>query len=256
MSPRDIVEQWYQGRALVWGHRGARAYAPMNTLPSFELAMTQGAHGIELDVHRSKDGFPVILHDYTVDGTTDGHGVITEMTLAEIKELDAGRSFGEAYKGVQIPTLDEVFDLVGQKMIVNVEIKGERPVSDGVEQIVADCIQRHNMQAHVGLSSFNPTILKRFRQIMPQVPLGYLQEMGYDAPGVDTEAAILRDDCEAWHPRHSVVDEAYMQQARSLERLVNVWTINDAERAKHLRALGVSGFITDTPDVILKALAE
>lgn len=255
MTARDILRQWYQaGQTLVWGHRGAKAYAPMNTLPSFELAMTQGVHGIELDVHRSKDGYPVILHDYTVDGTTNGTGRITEMTLAEIRELDAGRYFGEAFKGVQIPTLDEVFELTGQKIIVNVEIKGESPVSDGVEQIVADCIQRHNMQSHVILSSFNPTILKRFHQIMPQIPLGYLSEIGYEPPGFGTAAAILPEACEAWHPNQRSVDAAYMETVG--DHWVHVWTVNDPQRARDLRDLGVHALITDCPDVILKAIAE
>lgn len=258
MTARDLLHQWYQGRTVVWGHRGAKAYAPMNTLPSFELAMQQGVHGVELDVHRSKDGHPVILHDYTVDGTTNGTGTITEMTLAEIKALDAGSYFGEAFKGVQIPTLDEVFDLVGQKIVVNVEIKGESPVSDGVEQVVADCIVRHNMQAHVILSSFNPTILKRFHQILPQIPLGYLETVGYEPPGVGTEAAIRREECEAWHPGEMLLasDPSALDAAKAAGQYINVWTCNDPERAKRLRDRGVDALITDCPDVILKAISE
>jgi glycerophosphoryl diester phosphodiesterase len=256
MTARDILQQWYQGQTLVWGHRGAKAYAPMNTLPSFELAIQQGAHGIELDVQRSKDGYPVILHDYTVDGTTNGTGRITDMTLAEIKELDAGRYFGEAYKGVQIPTLDEVFELVGTKIFINVEIKGESPEADGIEQIVADCLRRHGLDTTIIVSSFNPTILKRFRQLMPSIPLGYLQQIGYEPPGYGTDAAILRDECEAWHPPHLMADESYIQQAHAQDCKVNVWTVNDPQKAKDLRDLGVDALITDYPDVILKALAE
>jgi glycerophosphoryl diester phosphodiesterase len=241
---------------VVWGHRGAKAYAPMNTLPSFQLALDQGAQGIELDVHRSKDGYPVILHDFTVNSTTNGEGRITDMTLAEIKALDAGSYFGEAYKGVQIPTLNEVFELVGQRMIVNVEIKSESMDTDGVEQLVADCIQRHSMEQHVVVSSFNALTLKRFRQVMPQIPLGYLHQTGYESPGYGTESAILREDCEAWHPNHYMVDESYMQQAKALNKRVNVWTVNDPQRARELRDLGVDSLITDAPDVILKAVAE
>jgi glycerophosphoryl diester phosphodiesterase len=246
----------YPQKIVVWGHRGAKAYAPMNTLPSFQLALDQGAHGIELDVHRSKDGYPVILHDFTVDSTTNGTGRITDMTLAEIKELDAGSYFGEAYKGVQIPTLDEVFELVGHQMIVNVEIKSESVNTDGVEQVVADCIQRHNMAARVVVSSFNPLTLKRFRQIMPHIALGYLHQTGYEPDGYGTEAAITRGECEAWHPNQTMVDAEYMQQAKQSNRKVNVWTVNDPQRARELRDLGVDALITDAPDVILKAIAE
>ena len=91
MKARKILSQMYaDDKLLVYGHRGASFYAPMNTIPAFELAAEQGADGIELDVHLSKDGHLVIVHDFTVDSTTDGAGTVTEMTLAELKELDAG----------------------------------------------------------------------------------------------------------------------------------------------------------------------
>lgn len=109
------LENIYQGRTLVWGHRGARAYAPMNTIPSFELALKQGADGVELDTHLTKDGYLIVLHDFTVDSTTNGKGLAKDMMLKEIKALDAGSSFSSEYAGTQIPTLDEVFEAIGKK---------------------------------------------------------------------------------------------------------------------------------------------
>ncbi|MBC7809703.1 MAG: glycerophosphodiester phosphodiesterase, partial [Burkholderiales bacterium] len=151
----------FDGQTLVFGHRGAKAYAPMNTLPAYELAAEQGAHGIELDVHRSKDGYAVIVHDFKVDATSDGKGLVTEMTLAQLKRLDAGAWFDPKFAGTRIPTLDEVFESVGQRLFVNVEIKSDSLETDGVEQVVADCITRHNMQSRVIVSSFNPYTLHR-----------------------------------------------------------------------------------------------
>lgn len=255
MTPRDIMKEWYQGQTLVWGHRGAQAYAPMNTLPAFELAIQQGAQGIELDIHRSKDGYPVVVHDFTVDHTTNVTGRVADFTLAELKALDAGTWFGAAFAGVTIPTLDEVFDLVGPHIIVNVEIKSESLEPDGVEEAVADCLQRYPA-ARAIVSSFNPVILKRFRQIMPHMPLAYLDSVTYTPPGFGTEAAILREDCEAWHSHHTMTDALYMAQANALNKFVHVWTVNDPQRARELRDLGVHALITDTPDVILKALRE
>nr|MCU0514644.1 glycerophosphodiester phosphodiesterase [Anaerolineae bacterium] len=157
MTPHEMAHTMFPaGQTLVFGHRGAKAYAPMNTLPAFELAATQGAHGIELDVHRSRDGYPVIVHDFTVDHTTDGRGLVTALTLAELKALDAGSWFSPAFAGTRIPTLDEVFAAVGQRLYINVEIKAAHEDSDGVEQVVADCIVRHAMQRRVLVSSFNP----------------------------------------------------------------------------------------------------
>jgi glycerophosphoryl diester phosphodiesterase len=245
------LQAFGQNRPLVFGHRGAKAYAPMNTLPAFELAAAQGADGIELDVHRSKDGYPVIVHDFTVDETTDGRGRVTDLTLAELKALDAGGWFSEQFRGVRIPTLDEVFTAVGHRLLVNVEIKAETEDTDGVEQVVADCIARRTMSERVIVSSFNLPTLVRFRQIMPAVPIGFLHYLAI----TDEQRAFIQQHnltYEALHPYHERVTADYVQQAGS--RLINVWTVNEPERAVVMRELGVHGIITDQPDVILKAL--
>jgi glycerophosphoryl diester phosphodiesterase len=248
-----MLDAWYQGRTLVFGHRGASAYAPMNTLPAFELAVEQGAAGIELDVHRSQDGYPVIVHDFTVDSTTDGSGQVTSMTLAQLKELDAGSWFGEQFRGVRIPTLDEVFEAVGQKLYIHVEIKSVSEHTDGVEQVVADTIDRHGLRERVIVSSFNPLALKRFRDILPDVAIGFLYSA--DVP-VDTRLMMQQLDLphEARHPHEELIDVRYMAWAREQGYWVNTWTVNDPQRAVQLANLGVDGIITDKPDVILQAL--
>ena len=248
-----VLEDWYRGGTLVFGHRGASAYAPMNTIPAFELAATQGAAGIELDVQRSADGHAVICHDFTVDATTDGSGTVTAMTLAELRELDAGGWFSDDFRGVQIPTLDEVFEAVGDRLLVNVEIKSESQDTNGVEQLVADVIARHNMQQRVIVSSFNPLALKRFRDISSDVLIGFLysQEMPIDTQAIMRDLSLAH---EARHPHHTMIDDQYMQWAQAEKYRVNTWTVNDPARAVELRDLGVDAIITDKPDVILAAL--
>lgn len=240
---------------LILGHRGASAYAPMNTIPAFELAFDQGADGIELDVHRSQDGYAVIIHDFTVDHTTDGSGPVADMTLAELKALDAGGWFSDAFRGVQIPTLDEVFEVVGQRGFVNVEIKSDSQITDGVEQVVADVIARYSMSQQVIVSSFNPLALSRFRAIMPDVPIGFLYAA---AAGMEIDThAIMRQlglKYEAEHPHYKMIDKALMEQARSNGHYVNAWTVNDPEHTLALRELGVHTVITDKPDVMYRAL--
>src|SRR5712692_10819012 len=214
MSAQSVIDAMYAKSPLVFGHRGAKAYASMNTIPSFELAAKQGAHGVELDVHRSKDGYPVIVHNFTVDETTNGTGRVTDMTLSELKALDAGGWFSPQFKGVTIPTLDEVFEAVGKRLFVNVEIKSESPHSDGVEQVVADCIKRHAMQERVLISSFNAPTLVRFRALMPDVPIGYLYE---------GKAATLPHDApyEAFNPHHSLVTEELVKACRQRNVIIN-----------------------------------
>jgi glycerophosphoryl diester phosphodiesterase len=247
-------DEIYHGRTLVFGHRGAKAYAPMNTLPAFELAAEQGADGVELDVHFSKDRALVVLHDFTVDGTTDGSGHVKELTLAQLKALDAGGWFGETFKNTRIPTLDEVFTAVGQKLYINVEIKVESGDTAGLEQAVAERIARFGMQRRVIVSSFNFPVLQRFRQTMPEVPIGFL----YEEPMHDSQVfALLQNaDFEALHPRHTLIDANSMQRAKDIGYRVNTWTVNEPARAVELRDLGVDLIISDNPDVILRALGR
>lgn len=248
MTSRSIINAMYADSPLVYGHRGAKAYAPMNTLPAFELAVAQGAHAIELDVQRSRDGYPVIMHDFTVDTTTNGHGRVSELTLSELKALDAGAWFASAFAGVQIPTLDEVFESVGHRVFVNVEIKAATLYTDGVEEVVANCIKRHQMQQRVLISSFNPHTLARFRACLPDVPIGYL----YEGTATTVPADAIY---EAYHPCHTLISHRLVADCRQRQQLINVWTVNDPARALELCALGVDGIITDKPDTILQVIS-
>jgi len=248
-----ILDELYGGRTLVFGHRGASSYAPMNTLPAFELAADQGADGIELDVWLPADGDQlVILHDVTVDHTTNGSGSILTKTFKECKELDASYRFPQ-YRGVQIPTLDEVFEAVGHRLIVNVEIKADPAMRPETAAAVANCIRRSGMERRVIVSSFSALVLRGFREVMPEVPIGFLY--AEDTPESEWEL-IQALPHEAIHPHNTLIDEAFMADAAADGYLVNTWTVNDPNRARALAALGVRGLITDTPDVILKALGR
>jgi len=250
MTSKSILDAMYQGRTLIFGHRGASAYAPMNTLPAFELAAAQGADGVELDVHLSKDQQVIVLHDFTIDHTTNGSGYAREMTLAQLKALDAGSWMNPQFRDVRIPTLDEVFLAVGHKLYINVEIKSETEETDGVEQWVAACIEKHAMTERVIVSSFNPLALQRFREIMPDVPIGYLY-----APEEQPFQAIMETlPHEAKHPYHVMIDPGYMDWARQNGYRVNTWTVNGPARARELFDLGVDAIITDAPDVMLEVL--
>ncbi len=248
-----LLNEFYEGRMLIFGHRGAKAYAPMNTLPSFELALQQGADGIELDVRLSFDGALVIMHDDRVDATTDGAGRVADLTLAQLQSLDAGAWFGEAFRGTHIPTLDEVFETVGRRMRINVEIKAETARGNGIEVKVADTIRRHGLARSVIISSFNPLTLRRFRHEMPAVPIGYLYAI--DTPSFIPHL-IIGLEHEARNPHYSMVDAHYMVWAKKSGYRVNTWTVNDPARAVELRDLGVDCIITDAPDRIIAALSD
>jgi glycerophosphoryl diester phosphodiesterase len=215
----------------------------MNTLPSFQLAEQQGADGIELDVWLSRDGHLVVLHNDTVDETTDGTGGVQEKTLAELKALDAGSWFDPRFAGTRIPTLDEVFQSIGAGFLVNVEIKaiGDPDETNGIEQAVLESITRHNMQDRVIVSSFSLKTLQRLHSIAPDISIGFLYAT-YDALG----DPFIRQ-CQYLHPCHELLNAEYV--ARLPKVPLNTWTVNEPERMAELLEMGVRGIITDKPDV-------
>ena len=247
------LDHIYQGRTLVFGHRGAKAYAPMNTLPALELAIQQGADGVELDAHFSKDREVVIVHDFTVDSTTNGKGRVRDMTLAQIKALDAGGWFDPAFQNTRIPTLDEVFEAVGKQLFINVEIKVKSSDTEGLERVIADKIRNYALQQRVIVSSFDLPVLERFRRIMPDVPVGFLHMAALDDAQIRTLNTL---EFEAVHPHHTLIDTVYSTWAKDSGYRINTWTVNDPARALELHVLGVDAIISDNPDVILKALGR
>ncbi len=249
----SIQEAMASGEMLIMAHRGAMASAPMNTMAAFELALEQGADGIELDVQRSSDGHAVILHDFSVDATTDGSGPVAGKSLSELQELDAGSWFSSDYAGEGIPTLDQVFASLGDRTLFNVEIKSGREGSGKVEERVAACVRRFSVQNRVIVSSFDPTVLLNFRLLMPRVMIGFL----YDSELPAAYLIPLRKlSHEARHPRHDMVDEVYMRWARENDYYVNTWTVNEPGRAVELRRLGVNAIISNDPKMMIDALSS
>jgi glycerophosphoryl diester phosphodiesterase len=235
---------------LVIAHRGASAVAPQNTLAAFEIAMALRADGVELDVHLSSDGTPVVIHDFSVDTTTNGHGVVAGMTLDELKTLDAGVSFSPEFAGERIPTLAEVLMcLRPYDALLNVEVKSTSLRNTGLEDAVITSIREHRMAERVIFSSFNPITLWRLKRLAPEVPAGLLYSMDLSRPLRRAWLAALFKH-EARHPHHSMVNAQYMEWAEHRGYMVNTWTVDQPEEMRRLIALGVDSIITNVPDVL------
>jgi len=214
-----------------------------------------GADGIEFDVHLSADGVPVVIHDFTVDATTDGHGRVADLTLAQLKALDAGSSFDPAFAGERIPTLEEVLDAVGDRLLLNVELKSTSIHDNGLERAVLDLIAQHGVNDRVLISSFNPFSLRRVRRLAPHIPLGLLYAPDLPLPLRRAWLAFLAPH-EARHPEHTMVDARYMSWARKRGYRVHTWTVDNPDEMRRLIALGVDGIITNVPDVLRHVLDE
>lgn len=231
---------------VIFAHRGASNYAPENTLAAFDLAYRQGAKAIELDAKLSADGKVVVIHDQTVDRTTEGSGKVKEMRLAQLKELDAGSHFDVSFKGEQIPTLDEVLAAFGDLLFINVELTNYASLLDPLPEKVAGLVTRHKLSQRVMFSSFNPIALLRIRRLMPETPIGLLALPGKS--GGWARSWLGRTiSYQALHPAFRDVTSALVESCHQRGQRVFVWTVNQVEEMRSLLDLKVDGIFTDDP---------
>ena len=229
----------------VWAHRGASGYRPENTMEAFELAIRQGADGIELDVHTSADGQLIVIHDETVDRVTDGTGFAGEKTLKELKELKVSTS-AEPEGIYRIPTLQEVLDLMRTTdMMVNIELKNSICFYPGMEEKVLKAVKEMKMEEQLIYSSFNHYSLLKMKQLDSQVQTGILFSDGWVNPAMYTKKMGIN----AVHP--AVYHLKYPQFREEVKRAglkMHVWTADKPEHIQLVKKAGAEAVITDYPD--------
>jgi glycerophosphoryl diester phosphodiesterase len=230
---------------IIFAHRGASAYAPENTLAAFELAVKQGAPAIEFDVKLTSDRKVIIIHDQTLNRTTNGSGDVKTQPLAALRQLDAGSWKSAEYCGEKIPTLDEVFEAVGKKLLINVELTNYATPFDGLVYEVAALVKKHGLQERVLFSSFLPTNLAIAQRLLPSIPRGQLVDEGNSGWWQRFAGKFM--SLEAEHPYTKDVTAELVKRAHAKGRRVHVWTVNDPADMRRLRALGVDGIFTDDP---------
>lgn len=241
------------GQPQIFAHRGARVAAPENTLLAFQVALDQGADGIELDVHCSKDGELVVIHDFDVDATTNGHGSVADFTAAELAALDASHHFTPHQPGVGVPTLAQVLDLVGNRCRINIEIKSRDHYGGDQVEPLLHLLRSRDLYDQVIVSSFNPVTLIKLRRHDPDIALGLLHMDDLPPFLLETWTGdIIRP--QAVHPYHVGVDAGYVAWAHGRDLAVNTWTVNEPTEAQRLAALGVDVIMTDLPDQMIAVL--
>jgi glycerophosphoryl diester phosphodiesterase len=229
---------------LVIAHRGASGTCPENTLAAFRRAVAVGAPMVELDVQLTRDHEVVVVHDWTLDRTTDGAGPVRDRTLAELRRLDAGTWFGPTFRGERIPMLAEV--LAAVPVAVNVELK---PVgADGLEARALAVVESAGALERVIFSSFEAAALGRLRARSRAAALAVL----WEDPAI-AEALRLagRVGARALHVRKDAVTTEVLARAAHAGLPVRAWTVNDPAETARLRAAGVEGIFTDFPERFL-----
>lgn len=254
------LSQFYQERVLNFAHRGARMQAPENTIPAFERAADVGADGVELDVQLTSDGYPAVIHDFELSKTTNGQGLVSDQLLASLRELDAGSYFDAKFAGTRIPTLHEVFEAIGQRLLINIELKyfgGEPRLLTGLAESVVQCIRQHALEKRVLVSSFNPLALRRLKRIAADIPTGFLHDpkMPWPLRNYMWLAALIIGRYEARHPHYSMATEQYVRGAHAQGRRVNVWTVNELDDIRRMYRLGVDMIMSDYPDRVRRILS-
>ncbi|WP_370636260.1 glycerophosphodiester phosphodiesterase [Cohnella sp. CFH 77786] len=232
-------------------HRGASGYAPENTIAAFDLALKMNADLIEFDVQRSKDGKLVVIHDETVDRTTDGSGAVMDLTLEELRGLDAGSWFSDAYAGERIPTLGEVLDRYRGQIGFLIEIKSPW-LYPGIEQQVADELRERVMdepkRGEVIVQSFDHAAMRRFHALLPDIPIGLLTFLPEDL--TEDKLRDFAEFAEYVNPHLSLASGTLTDQIHSLGMKILPWTVRDKSQVEPLIRMGVDGIITDYPDYV------
>ncbi|MGD1999128.1 MAG: glycerophosphodiester phosphodiesterase [Desulfobacterales bacterium] len=251
----------------VIAHRGGRGLGPENTLAAFRRSMAAGADVLEMDVRTTADGHLVVLHDATVDRTTDGSGAVNEMTLAQLKTLDAGyrwtadqgRSFPFRGRGITVPSLSEVLAAFADTPFIT-EIKEKQPE---VSQPVCDLLHQHGQISRVLVASVHAGVLKRFRQVCPgaATSAGPSEALWFYLFGRAGLASLYSPAMQALQVPVTfigleVVTSQFVAAAHARNMTVAVWTVNAEETMRRLITAGVDGIMTDYPDRLADIIEE
>lgn len=240
---------------IIFAHRGASAHAPENTLAAFELALAQGADGIELDVKLSADGHVVVIHDPTTDRTTGAYGRVKDLSLAELRGLNAGSFYSANFSTEKIPMLEEVFETFGKKIFINVELTNYNTPRDHLVESVCMLVKKFNVQKHVMFSSFYASNLSKARSYLPEVPCGLLAFNGLIGAWARSFGFAF-GKYAALHPYLKDVTPQQVQRVHRLKGRVHVWTVNAEEDMRRLFGWGVDAIFTDDPQLAVRVRGE
>jgi glycerophosphoryl diester phosphodiesterase len=232
---------------MVIAHRGASSYAPENTLAAFDLALRMGVHQIELDVQSTRDGHIIVMHDDTLNRTTDASGPVATHTLAALRELDAGSWFGSAFSGERIPTYEEVLMRYKGRMHIHTEIKGRTP---SLPQRTADLIRRHAMEDQVTFTSFQKMRLMEIRAYAPELRTGWLVIEPTGAIIAEARALGFNQIC----PKAETLTPQTVRSLHDNGFIVRAWGAATEQHMRQAVQAGADGMTVNCPDRLIAYL--
>jgi glycerophosphoryl diester phosphodiesterase len=240
-------------KVLVIGHRGALGHAPENTRASFEKAWRLGADAVECDVHLSRDGRLVVIHDETLDRTTNGRGLVRRRTWKELARLDAGRWFGARFKGERLWHLEDLLawarrkkSRAGKPFQVIIEIKNKPVPCPGIAEAVVETLHRFGFEERCRVISFDHGAVRRVKTLDPRIPTGIL----FSRPPDDLEKRMRWTRADALFPRRHLVTPALVRRAHRRGWYVGTWTVDEPDEIKRVLRAGVDAVAGNFPERI------
>lgn len=234
-------------------HRGFSGRFPENTLLAFQEAERAGCDGIELDIHLTRDGVPVIIHDENIRRTTDGEGQVSSFTLGELQAFNASAAWKGEHPFQQIPTLEEYFQWVqGTRLITNIELKNSVIDYPGLEEKAVALIRKFHLEERIIFSSFNHLSIQRCKRIAPEITCGLLYSCWLAGPG----AYAVKTGAECLHPHFISLIPETLAEIRSQKVRINAWTVNEETDMRRLIDEGIDGIITNFPDKLQALLGR
>jgi len=248
------IEEFYdtQARTRVIAHRGFSAAAPENTIAAVRAAIAVQADMVEIDVTLTADDSIVVIHDETLDRTTDGSGEVSRFTLADLKQLDAGSWFDPSFAGERIPTLGEVLNVVDGRILLNVEIKSEAVARGGVSKVAA-AIQGHGMIDGVVVSSFSPAALQEMHSVAPEIRTAVLYNTEFHK-GQDAVEIVTGLGASVFNIKRQRLTRKMLRRCREYGIPVGIYTVNKPRRMRRLVKKGINAIFTDHPDLLLEVV--
>jgi glycerophosphoryl diester phosphodiesterase len=248
------IDEFYntQARTRVIAHRGFSGAAPENTLAAVRAAIEVGADMVEIDVTLSADSYIVVIHDETLGRTTDGNGAVSLFTLAELQQLDTGSWFDPSFVGERIPTLEQVFNEVDGRILLNIEIKSEA-VDRGVVSKVASAVREFTMVDQVVVSSFSPTALEEMNSIAPEIRTAVLYNTKFHE-GQDAVEIVTGLGASVFNIKRQRLTRKMLRRCREHDVPVGIYTVNKPRRMRRLVKRGIDAIFTDHPDRLLEIL--